>query len=164
MRKAGDVLTALFKENFSPEFIENGKSAAGLFSSWQEIVTEAWSRTAVRDRKKYYNSRSEVPAAAVHSRIRELERGALLIEADHPGWIQILQTMQVELLKTVQHKYPELKIQSLGFRLSRQLSETREPVFMEAGQEKTKKEKYENEDFSAAIKKLEESLTKRNNL
>ena len=109
MRKAGDIVSALFREQFGSEFMETARSTAGLFSSWVQVVAEAWPQGGSAD----------LPAAAVHSRIRELERGMLLVEADHPGWIQILQTKQGELLSSVQRRYPELNIQGIAFRLSR---------------------------------------------
>ena len=114
MRKAGDIISALFKERFGPEFMETARSTAGLFSSWSQVVTEAWPRTAGGEQKE-----DDIPAAAVHSRIQELERGVLFVEADHPGWIQILQTKQQELLSAVRRRYPELDIRAIAFRLSK---------------------------------------------
>ena len=112
MRKAGDILTALFQNSLGSEFIENARSSASLFSSWQKIVAEVWpSGTG--------GSKDDIPAAAAHSKIRELEKGLLLVEADHPGWIQILQTKQSELLSAVQRRYPELNIRGIAFRLER---------------------------------------------
>jgi hypothetical protein len=113
MRKAGDIISALFKEKFGPEFAETAKSSAGLFSSWGRVVAEVWPSGSD------VNS-LDIPAAAVHSRILELERGVLLVEADHPGWVQILQTKQTELLSVVQRRYPKLDIRGVAFRLSRE--------------------------------------------
>jgi hypothetical protein len=101
MRKAGDILTSLFNEKFDPVFIRKAKTTAGLFSSWAAITDEAG-----------------VSSAVSHSRISELEHGILLIETDHPGWRQILQTKQSQLLSTVQRCCPELEIRGIAFRLS----------------------------------------------
>ena len=54
-----------------------------------------------------------------HSRIVELEKTVLLIEADHPGWIQLLQTKQKELLNAVRRRFPEITFTGISFRLSR---------------------------------------------
>jgi hypothetical protein len=102
MRKAGDILSTLFNEKFDPVFLRRAKTTAGLFTSWEAITSEA-----------------DIAAAASHSRISELERGILLIEAEHPGWSQLLQTKQGRLLDTVQRRYPELEIRGIAFRLSR---------------------------------------------
>jgi hypothetical protein len=47
-----------------------------------------------------------------------------LVEADHPGWIQILQTKQKPLLEAVRRGFPELAINGISFRLSRNPGET----------------------------------------
>ena len=107
MKKASEIISALFRDHFGTEFMESARSSAGLFSSWAQVVAEVWSCS------------EETPAAA-HSQIRDLERGVLIVEADHPGWIQILQTKQVELLSAVQRRYPEMDIQTIAFRLSRE--------------------------------------------
>ena len=86
--------------------METARSTSALFSSWTRIVMEAWPQ-------------EDVPTAAAHSRIRELQRGVLLVEADHPGWIQILRTKQTELLAVVKRRYPELDIKGISFRLSK---------------------------------------------
>jgi predicted nucleic acid-binding Zn ribbon protein len=92
--------------------MENARSNADLFSSWTILASEVWYG-------KKDGRFGEIPAAAAHSRIRELERGILLVEADHPGWIQILQTKQKELLLAVKRRYPELDVRDISFRLSR---------------------------------------------
>ena len=126
MRKAGDVISLLFKQRFGENFVDNAKSSAELFNSWEKTVCQVWphgeelsaepggrgSPPAKKD--------EDIPAAAVHSRIKELERGVLIVETDHPGWIQILQTKQTELLKAIQYKCPKLDIRGIAFRLSRE--------------------------------------------
>jgi hypothetical protein len=102
MRKAGDILSSLFNEKFDPVFLRKAKTTAGLFSSWAAVTDEAG-----------------IASAASHSRVYELEHGILLIETDHPGWRQILQTKQSQLLSTVQRRCPELDIRGIAFRLSR---------------------------------------------
>jgi len=117
MRKAGDIVTALFSERFGPEFLETARSTAGMFSSWKSIVAEVWPSGGEQ-------GRDDIPAAAIHSRVNNLERGLLLIEADHPGWVQTLQMKQTELLSAVQRRFPELKIRGIAFKLSREPART----------------------------------------
>jgi hypothetical protein len=103
MRKAGEILSILFNERFEPGFLEKAKTVSGLFSSWEAVTAEAG-----------------IAAAAAHSRVAEHERGLVLIEADHPGWIQLLQTRQNDLLEALRGRYGEnLEIRGIGFRLSR---------------------------------------------
>ena len=126
MKKAGDIISAMFREEFGPEFMETARAASGLFSSWAQIIKEAWPQPEPDN-----SGFEDVPAAAVHSRIKELERGTLVIEADHPGWIQILQTKQGSLLSAVRRRYRELDIRGIAFRLSREpfsSTDTRKPL------------------------------------
>lgn len=95
MKKAGDLLSAFFDR----QMLRTAQGYSELFSSWQSIAGEK---------------------LACHSWIRELDRSVLLIEADHPGWIQILQSKQVELLDRVRSNFPELTITGISFRLGRE--------------------------------------------
>jgi hypothetical protein len=112
MRKAGEVISLLFKQHFGEGFMDNARSGTELFNSWEKTVCQVWPYGQNQEKE-------DIPAAAVHSRIRELERGVLIVEADHPGWIQILQTKQAELLLAVQRHCPMLDIRGIAFRLDR---------------------------------------------
>ena len=105
MKKAGDVLSQFFEEKFGKSFEKINRNS--IFSSWEKIINEIWPQD------------DENKSLAAHSKIRELERGVLLVEADHPGWIQILGTKKAELLKAAQCQFPDLEIQSINFRLRR---------------------------------------------
>jgi len=118
MKKAGDIVSALLREKFGSEFMDTARLTSGLFSSWAQIIKEAWPQS--RQENSGNPGLEDIPAAAIHSRVKELERGILLIEADHPGWVQILQTKQGGLLSAVQRRYPELNIRSITFNLSRE--------------------------------------------
>jgi len=180
MRKAGDIITALFKERFGEEFIDTARTTSGLFSSWTEVVAEVWPPGPEL-------AKDDIPAAAAHSKIRELEHGLLQIEADHPGWIQLLQTKQSELLSTVQRRYPEMNIRGISFRLSRnpppgekkpahkeqvyelKQEEIHDEVHEEAhnavdSEERQNTAAPRDEEFYTALKGLEKSIRKRNGL
>ena len=88
--KAGDVLKNL--SIFSNVNLEKAQSFTNIFTSWQFIV----------GRK-----------IAGYSRIKELDKHTLVIEADHPGIIQLLQLNYRDNLNKLNRKYPELKIYDL---------------------------------------------------
>jgi len=169
MRKAGDIISGLFKQRFGEDFMENARLSAELFNSWEKTVCQVWPRG--EDQKN-----EDVPAAAVHSRIKELERGVLFVEADHPGWIQILQTRQAELLLAIQRRCPKLDIRGIAFRLSREpgQADTRKPleakatedfkVTSEDGTNSKSRSAHRDEEFYSVLKGLEESIKKRNGL
>lgn len=85
MKKAGDILGD-YMRNFHLN-MENGYSS--VLRSWGSIAGEDM---------------------LSHSSVKNLTNGILLIEADHPGWIQLLQMRKKRILKNVQKSYPELDI------------------------------------------------------
>ncbi|MDR0502905.1 MAG: DUF721 domain-containing protein [Treponema sp.] len=96
MKKAGDILSALFDERF----MQKAQGYSKLFNSWADIT-----------------ARNGIASAADHSRIKELDRGILLIELDHPGWKQILQTKQTKFLNDFRIRFPELNISGISLML-----------------------------------------------
>ena len=122
------------------------RTKPGIFSSWTDIIgkifpvenedgeygnasyasnTAEGSRPedAANDPESGQNpegsQRRKIPEVAFHSKIWELEKGILYVEADHPGWVQILQTKQRDILLEVQKRYPELEVKRISLRLSR---------------------------------------------
>ncbi|MCX7656064.1 MAG: DUF721 domain-containing protein [Treponemataceae bacterium] len=93
MKKASEILSAFFDNSF----LVKGREYAALFNAWKEIAGEQ---------------------LAAHSRIREFERSIIIVEAEHPGWIQLLQTKQRYLIDSFQKKFPELHIHGICFKLA----------------------------------------------
>jgi hypothetical protein len=76
----------------------------------------------------------------------------LLIEADHPGWIQILQTRQNELLTVAKRRFPDLDIRGIAFRLSRSRQEKAENGgVLEAKEELIQNNSGAGESYTAAL-------------
>jgi len=103
MKTAGDILSALFDE----QFIKKAKTYSKFFDSWKDIT-----------------DKNGLAAAADHSRIKDLDRGILLIEIDHPGWKQILQTKQTKFLNDFRIRFPELNISGISLMLGSGKSQT----------------------------------------
>lgn len=55
---------------------------------------------------------------ADHSRPLDLKNGILIVGAEHPGWIQLLQMKQESILARVRAEYPELDVRGIAFRLA----------------------------------------------
>jgi hypothetical protein len=154
MRKAGDILSDIFSERFDPEFAGRVKSVSDLFSSWEEVAAEA-----------------DIAAAAAHSRVADNDRGTVLIEADHPGWVQLLQTRQARLLEILQNRHgKELEIRDISFRLSRRPAAPRAPAeelaaVSEAGiREPPDSAANTGDSFDKVKKRLEVSIKNRNQI
>ncbi|MBQ6779772.1 MAG: DUF721 domain-containing protein [Treponema sp.] len=97
--QASEMISRVFK-NISPEDMQTGTQ---VVSSWRETVGSI--------------SRNGAKLAA-HSHVVDLKNGILLVEADHSGWIQMLQLHQKYILTGLQRKNKSLNIQSLAFRLT----------------------------------------------
>lgn len=93
MKTAGDILSVLFDEGFA----NKAQGYSKLFDSWTDIT-----------------AKNGIASAAAHSRVKNLDRGILLIEMDHPGWKQILQTKQGKLLNDFRIRFPELDISGIS--------------------------------------------------
>ena len=50
---------------------------------------------------------------AAHSRIIDYAEGILVIEVDHPGWIQIIMTRRKRILSALKRKFPAQRIESV---------------------------------------------------
>ena len=97
MKRVGDIVSALFDERL----MTKARGYSKLFDSWEDIT-----------------KKNAIAAALDHSRLKNLDRGLLLVEADHPGWIQILQTKEQQILADFRYRFPELDITGISFMLS----------------------------------------------
>jgi predicted nucleic acid-binding Zn ribbon protein len=50
---------------------------------------------------------------AAHTRVSDLEDGILIIETEHPGWIQLFKLQEEGILKKIRQDHPELKIKGI---------------------------------------------------
>jgi hypothetical protein len=108
MKTAGDILSTLFDERF----MKKAQVYSKFFDSWADIT-----------------AKNEIASASAHSRIKDLDRGILLVEIDHPGWKQILQTKQTKLLNDFRYRFPELDISGISFMLGNSAPDKSETEF-----------------------------------
>lgn len=94
IKDAASLLSGFFDE----EKLRRGSRYAELFRLWDSLVGER---------------------LAAHSKIVDVEKGILIVEAEHPGWIQLLQLRQAVLLAAVSERYPELGLRGILFRLGK---------------------------------------------
>jgi hypothetical protein len=120
MKTAGEIASALFDE----QFIKKAQGYSKLFNSWEEIT-----------------AKNGIASAAAHSRIKDLDRGILLVETDHPGWKQILQTKQTDMLNDFRRRFPDMEI--LGISLILGFSKAEEENESEKDTAMTEAEIYE---------------------
>ncbi len=92
IRKAGELVERLM----GPKTADEAQGWARFFSSWNSSVGER---------------------LAAHSRPVDVRNGIVLVEAEHPGWIQLLQLKQESLLAQLKKAFPDLGIRGIAFRL-----------------------------------------------
>ena len=92
IKTASEVLSAYFDE----EQLKRGGRYAEFFASWKYLVGEQ---------------------LAAHSHIADIKNAVLLVEAEHPGWIQLLQLRQSVILDGIAARFPEFGLRSIAFRL-----------------------------------------------
>jgi hypothetical protein len=103
IKSARELLEAFFDE----EKLRRGRGYAEFFSSWKFLVGEQ---------------------AAAHSRVADVNNGILVIETEHPGWIQLLQLRQKAILDGIEARYPELNLRSIVFRVGSATTEQSKPL------------------------------------
>lgn len=92
MKKADEILSTFFRMYN----LEDGAEYVSFFESWQEIVGVDM---------------------ASHSRVADIRNGAAIIELDHPGWMQMFQMKEKEILRRIQKRFPDLEIRSFSLQL-----------------------------------------------
>jgi len=155
MKAVGEILSILFDK----QFVEKAQGYSKLFDSWEDIT-----------------AKNGIAAASAHSRIKDLDRGILLVEMDHPGWKQILQTKQSKLLNDFRLRFPEMDISGISLILgsgspsgeSQPEEKKGETVERRTEQSRVIEEPpaqgydaIEDEDFKEALKKLGQTVAER---
>ena len=98
MKTASEILSVLFDERF----MKKAQGYSKLFDSWADVT-----------------AKNGIAAASAHSRIRDLDKGILLVETDHPGWKQIIQTKQSKMLNDYRRRFPDLGISGISLILGK---------------------------------------------
>jgi predicted nucleic acid-binding Zn ribbon protein len=92
MKRIGDLLKDYMKEMGWL----SGNPYDPLFQRWKEIAGEA---------------------LASHARLVDVQNGLLLVEVDHPGWLQMLQLRKSALLAAARRAAPGASIEGVKARL-----------------------------------------------
>ena len=92
MKKIGELLKDYLKEMGWL----SGNPYDPLFRGWKEIAGEA---------------------LASHARLIDVRNGMLLVEVDHPGWLQMLQLRKSAVLEAARRAAPGASIEGIRMRL-----------------------------------------------
>jgi len=158
MKTAGSVLSTIFDEGF----IKKAQGYSKFFDSWKDIT-----------------EKNGLPAAADHSRIKDLDKGIVYIEMDHPGWKQILQTKQTKFLNDFKIRFPQLEISGIALMLQNNQennmeeisprsednmnakTEEREEIIQNAQISPKGLDAIKDDDFKASLKSLGQTIASR---
>jgi predicted nucleic acid-binding Zn ribbon protein len=100
MAKISSVLSKMFgKEN-----IYAAKKNKSIFDSWDYILEKTF---------------LTMNGAENHSRVVNFSNGILTIEADHTGWIQIIQTEKNKILGIINQNFQELRVEEIEVGLAK---------------------------------------------
>ena len=130
MDSAGDILKALLIRH---DLIEKGSNYSSLFKGWGGIVG---------------------PPLMDHSRIIDIKNAIMLIEVDHPGWLQILHFKKRLFLKKLKGRYPELDIKDLHIKVNLNFS------VLQPDRKNREKRKIENPEIDSIVSHVKEDELK----
>ncbi len=94
MKKAGDILKNFF-ENLNIKEPKGGKT---IISSWIEIAGKELSE---------------------HTRIKDIRKDIIYVEADHPGWLQILELKKRSIIGNINNMFPDREITDIRISLKK---------------------------------------------
>lgn len=153
MKKAGELLGSFFDDGI----MRSAKGYSEFFSSWKNIVGDH---------------------IAAHSRIVELDKTVLVIEADHPGWIQLIQMKRTTILESIRRQFPDLTVTAISIKLRKsgaadiilkkserpvERAEIEPPAIIEEPGDDIIRDPYakiSDESFKQLLKRLEQSIKK----
>jgi hypothetical protein len=90
IKAASDIVRSLFNEG---DLASKAKAANEILGEWKNVAGDR---------------------LAAHTWISDIRDGVLWIEADHPGWIQMLSIQEYRILKKYQRIHPELKLRAIS--------------------------------------------------
>src|SRR6267378_4170221 len=89
------------------------KKAADLVQS----VLDAWNLSDTKGYTSFLGSWAGIVGIDLneHCKPADVRRGVLLVEVDHPGWLQKFKMQERQFLKEVQNRFSQLGIRRFGF-------------------------------------------------
>lgn len=138
MKKAADILKNILGEQQA----ERAGEWSSFFSGWQALAGDD---------------------VAAHSEVKDVKQGAVIVEVDHPGWLQMLQMRKSDILGKIKKRYPELDIRDIRIFLAAAPKSEKAPRAERTRQHRSpEKEDIENTEEYQNFKKMLQRLKKRN--
>lgn len=90
-------VSELLSSFFDRDLVKKGECYAGLDRSWKSIAGARLGE---------------------HSKPTDIRHNILIVEAEHQGWMQLLQLQQDRMLGDIQRRFPDLEIRGIAWRLA----------------------------------------------
>ncbi len=110
--------------NNSDHIISCGEMLSKVFSNIEssrykekEAISNAWKNIITSICKNNSSGENTGEKLYAHSSLVEIKNNILLIETDHPGFIQLFRIYEKYILNGLQKYVPQLEIKALSFRL-----------------------------------------------
>lgn len=91
-RKSPKGVREILKAYFNDTQIERADQYHSFFTSWKQLAGIN---------------------IAAHTRPRDIRGSVLIVEADHPGWVQLLHMQKRNILRKINHDYPQLEVKEI---------------------------------------------------
>lgn len=121
----GDIISSTFKNIKEGDF----KNSNELLTLWEKVLIRIKTQTNPNEGKNL----------ASHSRVIDFKNGILLVEADHPGWIELLQLHKKYIITGLNMGNKVLKVESLAFKLKGRQGNLFDPEEHKYSSEKVRK-------------------------
>ena len=100
----------LIHSTFNNLRVEDFNKARTISNLWVSVLSKITSKNPTANPNEGQN-------LADHSRVTDLKNGILFVEADHPGWISLLQMHKKFIIRGINMKVPELNVTNIAFML-----------------------------------------------
>lgn len=106
---AKDMITQTVSSLFKNISAEKMNQTKDMLKQWKSILLSIKSSVTPDCGQKMLD----------HSRIIDIKEGVMFIEIDHPGWMQLFETYRTYILRGLEFKLPEFKINTLTYKLKK---------------------------------------------
>jgi len=91
-RKSPRGVREILKAYFNDSQIDRADQYHSFFTSWKQLAGIN---------------------IAAHTHPRDIRGRVLIVEADHPGWVQLLHMQKRSILRKISRQYPELEVKDI---------------------------------------------------
>lgn len=104
-----EIMTSILEGMLSSIDRQKLKESNNVLEKWKSIITSIKSYVNPECGNTMYD----------HSKILDIKDGVILLQVDHPGYIQLFETHKKYILRGIEMKIPQLKIKNFSYKLDK---------------------------------------------